>query len=88
MHLKYKFEMMELGDQFVAVPVGEGAEHLHGVIKLNETAALIFKLLEEETTEKAIIQKLLTEYDIPEEVVTKDLSNYIQTFQEKDILVI
>lgn len=55
MKLKYSFESMELDDQIMAIPVGQGAESLRCVIKLNESAAQIFKLLSKETTEEAIV---------------------------------
>ena len=51
MKTKYRFEIMELDDGLVAVPVGAGAEQFQGVLKLNETAKSIIELLENETTE-------------------------------------
>lgn len=60
--LKYMFETMELDDQRVAVPVGDGAQDFKGVIKLNESAAEIFELLKQETTEDAVVAKLRKKY--------------------------
>lgn len=62
MKAKYKFEIMELDDSLVAVPVGDGAELFHGVLKVNETAVAILKLLTEDITEEAIVESLLKEY--------------------------
>ncbi len=63
MRSKYQFEVMELDDGMVAVPVGKGAEQFHGVLKVNETAVAILKLLEQETTEERIVDTLLLEYN-------------------------
>lgn len=41
MKLKYNFMVNEIGDDFVAVPVGECVIDYNGIIKLNETAAFI-----------------------------------------------
>lgn len=60
--LKYTFELMELDDRKVAVPVGDGARDFRGVVKLNESAAEIFELLEHETTEDEVIAKLMKKY--------------------------
>lgn len=69
MRLKVTFECVELDDHIVAVPVGEGAQNFRGVIKLNETAAEIFDLLKDETTEEAIITELNKRYGDDPEIV-------------------
>ena len=63
MKAKYTFEIMEIDDQMMAVPVGEEADELHGILKLNESAAAILELLKEETSEEEIVQKLLEKYE-------------------------
>lgn len=60
--LKYRFEMMELDNRKVAVPVGDSARDFRGVVKLNKSAAEIFELLEEDTTEDAIVTELKKKY--------------------------
>ena len=63
MKAKYSFEIMDLDDGLVAVPVGDGAEQFHGVLKVNESAVSILKLLEKETDEEKIVEALLEEYE-------------------------
>ena len=47
--LKYEFEIVDMAGETVAVPIGEGAEVFHGIIKLkNELAKCIFENLKEE----------------------------------------
>lgn len=58
MKLKYNFENMELDNWLIAVPVGEGAEEFQGTLKLNKSAAEIFNLLKNDTTETKIIAEL------------------------------
>ena len=79
MKSKYFFEIMELEDGMVAVPVGEGANQFHGVLKLNETALEILKLLEQETTERNIVDTLMKEYAGEKE----DISGYVHEYIEK-----
>ena len=62
MKTKFHFEIMDLDDGLVAVPVGAGAEQFHGVLKLNETAAAILKHLNQDTSEEEIVDLLLKEY--------------------------
>ena len=78
MKAKYSFEIMDLDDGLVAVPVGDEAEQFHGVLKVNETAVDILKLLEEETTEDEIIEKLLEEYNGSREEIASCVHEYIE----------
>lgn len=88
MRLKYTFETMELDDQVVAVPVGEGAEAFHGVIRLNETGAFIFELLKNDMTERDIVDAMKKEYDASAESLTADIHRYIDEFKGKEILIL
>ena len=78
MKAKYHFEIMELDDGIVAVPVGESAELFHGVLKVNETAVAILKLLDHETTEKEIVEALLHEYNSERELISEYVHSYIE----------
>ena len=63
MKAKFNFEIMDLDDEMVAVPVGDGAEQFHGVLKVNETAVAILKLLAQDTDEEKTVDALLQEYE-------------------------
>ena len=79
MKAKYSFEIMELDDDKVAVPVGKGAEQFHGVLKVNETAVDILKLLENETNEMQIVNALLTQYSGER----NEIAGYVHDFVER-----
>lgn len=63
MKLKYKFELMDLGEQVIALTIEEDANHYRNVIKMNQSGAAIFKLLEHNTSEQEIFYNLSQEYD-------------------------
>ncbi len=75
MKLKYTFEMMEIDDQLMAVPVGDGADEFHGILKLNASAASIFELLKEEKSEEEIVEALKEEYED-----SKELTSYVHEY--------
>ena len=79
MKTKFSFEIMNLDDGLVAVPVGEGASQFHGVLKVNETAVSILKLLEKDTTEETIVNELLKEYNGEKE----EMAGYVHEFVQK-----
>lgn len=79
MKAKYTFEIMNLDDSQVAVPVGAGAEEFHGVLKVNETAVAILKQLEQDTTEQQIVDALMKEYSGEK----TEIASYVHQFVEK-----
>lgn len=88
MRLKCDFEVMELNEEKIAVPVGDNASTFHGVVKLNDTAAFILNLLKEETSEESIIDALASEYDAPREKIAEDVKQYITKFTEKGLITL
>lgn len=62
MKLRYKFEIMDMGDNFAAVPVGENADQFRAVAELNDVGAKILELIAESETPEEVHQKLCVEY--------------------------
>ena len=86
MKTKFSFEIMDLEDGLVAVPVGDKSSQFHGVLKVNETAADIIKLLEKDTTEDMIVETMLQEYDADKEQLTKYVHEFIATLKAEGII--
>ena len=86
MKSKYTFEKMELDGEIVAVPVGEGAAELHAVLNVNEEAMRILDLLQNETTEEAIVSKLLSEYEGTKEEIQPLVNAYIDQLRKEGLL--
>lgn len=66
------------GTQFL-VPVG--AEAFSGIVRSNETAAFIVNCLKEETTQKAIVDKMCAEYNAPRDVIAADVAEILDTLR-------
>ena len=86
MKLKYEFETTELGDEIIAVPVGDNAMEFKGVLNLNATAAAILKLLKEDTTVEQIVLSLLEEYEADKEELTAFVENFVEKLRSEDLL--
>lgn len=86
MKAKYTFEIMELDDGMVAVPVGNDSEQFHGVLKVNETAATILKLLENEITQEEIVETLLKEYEGSKDEIIESVREYIEILTAENVI--
>lgn len=87
MRLKYTFEMMELDDSIIAIPLGTGATEFRGVIKLNDTAAFMLNLLKNEITEEQLVKAVAKEYDMPCDFLVDDVKQYLNEFNERKMLI-
>lgn len=74
MKLNHVFEFMELGDEIVAVPLDNDAK-FHGVLQINSSTQKIMELLQNETTEEAVVEQLAKEYTDSEK---EEISKYVQ----------
>ncbi len=86
MKLKYTFEIMEIDDQLMAVPVGEKADELHGIVKLNKTASSIFECLKEDVSEEEIVEKLYESYESSLDELKEDVHSYLGELKEAGLI--
>lgn len=63
MKIKDGFWVREVGGANIAVPVSGPARALKCVVNLNESGALLFKLMQTETTAESMTRALLDAYD-------------------------
>lgn len=86
MKLKYEFAISNVCGAWCAVPVGKSANQYHGVISLNESAADMMKYLKEDISEEELVQKMLADYDVPEQVLRKDVHDFIEKLKAENVL--
>lgn len=49
MKLKYDMTIMNMGDEYAAVPVGDDVNKFHGMLKLNRESAELLEQLKQDT---------------------------------------
>lgn len=86
MKLRYVFENVDMGNEIISVPVGDGANNVHGVIKLNKEGKEILELLKEDITEQQIVKKLTEKYENDSATLEKWVSNVIKTLRAANLL--
>lgn len=87
MRLKKGFIMHSIGDEYMAVATGELLEDFYGYVRNNETAADIFRLLQEETTVETIVDKMYEKYDVDREVLKQDVEEIVTKFRKAGFLL-
>lgn len=87
MKLKYEFAVRNVAGVYAAVAVGESSRHYHNVIGLNETGADIFRLIQEGLSEDDIVSRMLSEYEVTEEVLRPEVQKLIQQLCDEKLLI-
>ena len=86
MNLKCRFEMVDMSEETIAVPVGKGANLVHGVLKLNATGKAIIELMNEEKSLERIIDCLSDLYEDEREVIVVAVNKVIDLLKSYDLL--
>ena len=82
MKLKPGFITHNVGKEQMMVAAGPAAKQFHGLVRSNETAAFIINCLKKETTEEAIVDAMLEQYDAPRETVAQDVHRVVEQLRQ------
>lgn len=85
MKLKDGFILREVAGEMVVIPSGDSLD-LNMMITLNDTGAFLWKLLEQETDEDAMVSALLAEYDVDEASARTHVAAFVNKLKEQDFL--
>ena len=86
MKLKPTFELIDLDEESIAVPVGAHSEDVQGIIKLNHEGVEIFHLLQEEVTEDGIVEFLSQKYDNDRSQISNYVSRFIKGLRKLNLI--
>lgn len=73
-----EFLLQEVADTIVVVPVGQASVKFGGMITLNATGAVLWKLLETEQTVQTMTQALLDRYEVDEATARADVEAFVK----------
>jgi len=82
MILNSGFEIVDIADESIAIPVGDKAKSFKGVVALSETAAFLLKQMKEEKTREQLIDYLTSNYTVERETAEKDFDNWVASLSE------
>ena len=61
----------------MAVPLGNAAVSLNGVVALSEASVYLLRQMEQPKTKEELLELLLREYDVEEDIAKGDIENFI-----------
>lgn len=71
------FIVREIADQIVAIPTGESARVLSGLVALNDTGRFLFELLQNPRTEEELIRTMVDTYDVDTDTAQADVAEFL-----------
>lgn len=81
------YSLRSLGKEFVLVAEGLEAVDFSRMISMNESAAFLWRSVEDKDFEaETLVDLLLEEYDITREVAEKDVAMLLQNWKEADMI--
>ncbi len=87
MRLRYQFVVREVDGTPVAVAVGRDNEKFNGMIKLNTTGGVIFKMLSEgNPTQQELLHQLAHRFGIEEETVRPSVLDFLEQLRQNGLL--
>ena len=86
MKLSGEFVVRPMLDSYVAVPVGQTALRLNGMVMLNEVSRVIWTCLEQETTVEAIVAAVTDTLEVDAVEAEADVLAFIDQLRDAQLL--
>lgn len=86
MKLCGEFVVRQVMDNTVAIPVGQTALQLNGMILLNDVSKAIWDCLEQETDVEGIVTALTNAFDVSPEEARSDIQEFLDKLRSMRLL--
>ena len=87
MKLKGEFVVREIAGDVVAVPVGETALTLNGMILLNPVSQVLWEQLQQETTLEKLVEAVTDRFETTPEQARADILEFLEHLRQADLLI-
>ena len=78
MKLNENFVLREIAGNYVILPLGSASVDLNGMLKLNESGAFLWKVLETGADAEGLVQALTGEYTVSQEQARADVAEFLE----------
>lgn len=80
------YVLQELGNDYVLIPTGNDPRNYKGMCSFNETGAFIWRQLEKNRTEDALLDLVTEVYDIDRDGARRDVGRFLDRLEEINII--
>lgn len=87
MHISEGFIIREIAGETIAIPSGEAARDLSGLIALNPSGRILFDKLRSEQTVESLTETLLENFDIDYETAKNDVEEFLDILRNSGVLI-
>ncbi len=76
------FEIINVAGEYMAVPIGEKAESIKGLVVLNEATAFLLENMKNSISIDELVSLLTERYDVSRERAQQDITDILTTLLE------
>lgn len=80
------FMVREIAGETIAIPSGEAARHLSGLVALSDSGRFLFELLQTEQTTDSLVEAMCNEYEVDEATALADIREFLDILRQNDML--
>lgn len=86
MKIKEGFVLKAVADSYLVVPLGSKVVDFSAIIKLTETGAFLWSLLDTDKTKDELLTALTDEYDVDNATASRDIDAFVSKLKEADLI--
>lgn len=87
MHIKPGFMLRSMGEDHIVIGEGLAQVNFNSILSLNESAAFLWENLEgKEFTVEDMVRLLMEEYEVDEELATRDALSLAETWKDQGVV--
>ena len=79
------FLIREIAGETVAIPSGQAAHHLSGLVVINGCGRFLFDLLQSEQTEASLLNAMTDTYDVDEVTALVDIREFLDVLRKNEL---
>ena len=86
MKLKENFLLRKVADTWVVMSLYDDTVDFNGMLSLNESGAMLWKVIEDGGDKQALVKALTDQYDVTEQEANKDVDDFLKVLVDAGCL--
>lgn len=77
MKIKENYALRQIAGTWAVLPLGAATLNFNGILTLNESGVMLWKLLEQGSDRASLVEALLAEYEVSAEEAAEDADEFV-----------